>query len=110
MGVRTRVIIHHEDGSAETVVGPFNDRLLAATLALRYREMPVKVRLSVPEAEQLAMEMHDTLLERASAGCESDDIDAISWVNSLWALSSVIVALSRVSADGRYTSATITVA
>ena len=110
MGVRTRVILPDGDGSAETVVGPFNDRHLAAILALRYREMPVKVRLTVPEAEQLAMEMHDSLLERASAGCESNDIDAISWVNSLWALSSVIVALSRVSANGRYTSATITVA
>ena len=110
MGVRTRVIIHHEDGSAETVVGPFNDRHLAATLARHYRKIPLRVSLSAPEAEQLAMEMHDTLLERASAGCESDDIDAISWVHSLWALSSVIVALSRVSANGRYTSATITVA
>lgn len=110
MGTRTRVILPDRDGSAEIVVGPFNDRSTAATLALRYREAPLMVSLSAPEAEQLAMEMHDTLLERASAGCESDDIDAISWVNSLWALSSVIVALSRVSANGRYTSATITVA
>lgn len=109
MGTRTRVILPDRDGSAETVVGPFNDRHLATILALRYREMPVKVRLSAPEAEQLAMEMHDTLLERASAGCESDDIDAISWANSLWALSSVMVALYRVSANGRYTSAVIRV-
>ena len=106
MSERVRMTL---DGSKEADIGPHNDRRTIDLLAKRFGPVPLSVTLSPPEAEALMSDIHDALIEVASSACDSDDVDAMSWVNSLWTMSSLIVGLSRVSPNGRYTSAVIRV-
>ena len=97
------------EGDKELEVGPHNDKRTIEYLRSRYGDFPVSVTLQKSQCEELSSDLHDLLNSVASLDCQSDDIDAMSWVNSLWTLSTLIVCLSRVSEDGRYTSANIRV-
>lgn len=106
MSARTRMTL---EGSKEEHIIVSNDRRTIDLLAKRFGPVPLTVTLSPPEAEALMSEIHDALTKVASSVCDSDDVDAMSWTNSLWTMSSLIVGLSRVSPNGRYTSAVIRV-
>jgi hypothetical protein len=95
------------EGDKKFDIGPHNDKRTIGFLVERFGQIPMSVTLNSSQCEELMSDLHDALNDVASLGYNSDDVDAMSWVNSLWAMTSLIVGLSRVSENGHFTGAFI---
>jgi len=104
MAERVRMTL---EGDKEVEIGPHNDTRTIRFLVERYGQIPMSATLTPSQCEELKSDLHDAMKIVASRGCDSDDLNAMSWVNSLWTMSSLIVGLSRVSENSHFTRAFI---
>ena len=106
MAERVRMTL---EGDKEVEIGPHNDTRTIRFLVDRYGQIPMSATLTPSQCEELKSDLHDAMKIVASLQFDSDDLDAMGWVNSLWTMSSLIIGLSKVGDEGRYNQANIRV-
>ena len=106
MAERVRMTL---EGVKEFKIGPHNDTRTIEFLVDHYGKIPMSITLTPLQCEELKSDLHDAMKIVASLQFDSDDLDALGWVNSLWTMSSLIVGLSKVRDEGKYNQANIRV-